>query len=178
LAPGIYWDWGIKIYLLLWDKNILVIMGPEKLSSCRNRLNGFYQYFKENVIELNKNLFVNGEYTLEASYNAVCKAIRNGFKFSAIFTFNDLMAIGAMKALNDNNFNVPEDVSILGYDNIFIDEIVSPEITTVATPLEELGRFAVKNLIQNSNKKKRTYKKTLLEPKLVIRGSCIKNKQE
>jgi DNA-binding LacI/PurR family transcriptional regulator len=85
------------------------------------------------------------------------------------------MAIGALKALFEKNYRVPEDISVLGYDNIFLDELVRLRITTVATPLEELGKLAVKKLLQlTKSKKRKEMMRFTLKPKLIIRDSCLK----
>ena len=125
---------------------------------------------KENYFD--SSFLINGGFTIESAYAGVNKAIRDNLQFSAVFTFNDLMAIGALMALNENNLRVPEDVSVLGYDNIFIDELIKPGITTVATPLEQLGVKAVKILLNNISKEKAEGLKVVLEPKIIVRDSC------
>ena len=165
---------GAQYLYGLCHEDIVVITGPENLSSSRDRLNGFLEYITENGKSFNSQYIINGEYSLKSAYKELSKKLKEGLKFSAVFTFSDLMAIGAIKALNDSNLNVPEDISLLGYDNILFDELMKPGITTIATPFEELGRIAVKELIKNGKERKKRGNKIVLEPKLIVRNSCIR----
>lgn len=160
----------------LGHEKILIIKAPDVLSSSRNRLNGFLKQTLEREKFFDVNFVIGGDYnTLESGYKAVNQALERELKFTAIFSFNDLMAIGALKALFEKNYRVPEDISVLGYDNIFLDELVRPRITTVATPLEELGKLAVKKLLQlTKSKKRKEMMRFTLKPKLIIRDSCLK----
>ena len=157
----------------LGHEKILVVTGPEMLSSSQTRLKGFLKFFEEKEISFYEGRLIQSDYTLESAYGCVLGAIDRGVRFSAVFTFNDLMAIGTIKALNERSYKVPEDVSVLGYDNIFIDDLVRPGITTVATPLEELGKLAARKLFQPVGVTRQGRSKTLLEPKLILRGSCM-----
>ncbi|MBD3308060.1 substrate-binding domain-containing protein, partial [candidate division KSB3 bacterium] len=164
---------GAEYLYGLGHERILIIKAPESLSSCQNRLNGFRTYAHDHEKFLDTRLMVGGDFSLESGYDAVKRALARHAKFTAIFSFNDLMAIGAIKALYEQHYRVPEDISVLGYDNIFIDELVTPRITTVATPLEALGKLAVKKLVHNTTMKDRQHGTHVrLKPKLIIRDSC------
>jgi LacI family transcriptional regulator len=163
---------GAEYLFKLGHRRILFVNGPDTLSSCRNRLHGVIVYMNEKEYSLDPKHVIKGDFTIESAYRGVNEAIRNNIQFSAVFTFNDLMAIGALMALNENNLVVPEDVSVLGYDNIFIDELIKPGITTVATPLEQLGIEAVKMLLKDTSKEKVKGVKVVLEPKIIVRDSC------
>lgn len=170
---------GVRYLFGLGHGKILVITGLDALSSTRNRLGGFLKFIREQGKAFNPKLRFEGNYTIESGYQAVNRALRRGLDFSAIFCFNDLMAIGAIKALVANKIRVPEDISVLGYDNIFIDELVKPCVTTVATPLEELGRLAVLKLLGGGEEGRIRGKQVLLKPTLIERESCApcKNKE-
>jgi len=160
-------------YLLrLGHRRILVITGPRSLLSSRNRLKGFLHCTGERGIAVDNGCIVGGAYTIESAYNIVKEKLSSGPAFTAVFAFNDMMAIGTVKALNESGIRVPDDVSVLGYDNIFIDVLFRPYITTVAAPLVELGEIAVKRLLSERDDGNGTENKVLLEPKLVVRDSC------
>ena len=149
---------------------ILLIIGPEKLSSIRNRLRGFCDF--EGRWKGGLHQVVDGDFTIESSYRETCGVLSGGLKATAVFAFNDLMAIGAIRALTDNGYRVPQDISVLGYDNIFIDELMKPKITTVATPLDSLAEKAVRMIVEGVAKRG---EKLLLEPKILVRDSCQPN---
>ncbi len=163
---------GARYLFNLGHREILVITGPLSRGSSQNRLKGFMDFLEDNNIEIKQDLIIEGQYDIESAYNIVINAIEKGLSFSAVFTFNDMMAIGSIKAFNKLNLRVPRDISVLGYDNIFIDDLITPRISTIATPLEELGRIAVNMLLKGIKQVKEKGQKILLEPILVVRESC------
>jgi len=165
---------GAEYLYKLGHRKILVILGPSQLNSTKNRLSGFLTFFYEKKIEYDRNLLIEGDFTINSSYRGIKKSIMNKLSFSAIFSFNDLMAIGALQALSEHSFVVPDDISILGYDNIFLDQYISPKITTVATPLEELAETAVKKIVKSKCWEDIKEKRVLIKPTLIERESCTR----
>lgn len=93
-------------------------------------------------------------------------------KVAAVITYNDVMAIGLMKGLQQRGLNVPADVSVIGFDNIFASELVSPGLTTVASPLTMLGEAAVRNIVTTlSGEVVATPKPASLPMRLIVRDS-------
>jgi DNA-binding LacI/PurR family transcriptional regulator len=90
---------------------------------------------------------------------------------SAIFVASDLMALGAMKAFKESDFNLPKDMSIIGFDNISTGNYIEPRLTTVGQNAIGMGKWSVR-LILNKLKKEEPQKRYLLKPKLIIRDSC------
>jgi LacI family transcriptional regulator len=163
---------GARYLQGLGHKKILIVTGPQNLSSTKNRLKGFLKYIGETGGVFDNEYVMTGDYNLKAAYDTVIEALKMKLKFSAVFAFNDFMAIGVIKAINDNNLSVPQDISVLGYDNIFIDELVKPALTTVATPFEDLARIAVKRLLACLKGDCKRGEKIILQPRLIIRQSC------
>ncbi len=167
-------DWsggrmGAEYLYGLGHREILVILGPEQLSSTKNRLAGFLSFFAS--IPDAKNTITNGDFTIQSGYVAVSEKLRRA-PFTAVFSFNDLMAIGAIHALQTSGARVPADVSVMGYDNIFIDPYVSPGITTVSTPLDELARTAVAAVIHNPSQPAVALGRRTILPRIIERESC------
>ncbi len=161
------------LYSLNHEK-IVVILGPEKLASKTNRLNGFLSYFSEIGVEYDRNLLVQGDFTIRSGYEGIQSIIDSKKSFTAVFSHNDLMAIGAIQALSENRINVPEEISVLGYDNIFLDQYFSPTISTIATPREELAKIAVSRVMQGKKGDNSDLGIVLVEPVLIERQSCKK----
>ena len=160
---------GAQYLYDLGHREILVILGPEHLSSTKNRLAGFLSFFA--TIPEAKNTIANGDFTIQSGYVAVNEKLGR-VPFTAVFSFNDVMAIGAIHALQTNGARVPDNVSVLGYDNIFIDPYVSPGITTVSTPLDELARIAVAAVIHNPSQPDVPLGRRSILPRLIERESC------
>jgi LacI family transcriptional regulator len=164
---------GAEYLRHLGHSRVLVVIGPENLNSTRNRLRGLLNLMESEEGECDSRYILKGEYTIERAYGEVGSAIKRGVVFTAVFAFNDLMAIGSIKALKENGYRVPEDISVLGYDNIFIDELVNPKITTVSTPLDELGRNAIVRLIGPHDPAGPSgVSRIMVEPKILVRDSC------
>lgn len=102
--------------------------------------------------------------------------IKSILKTTAIFGLNDLIALGAMRALKNNNVNIPNDISIVGYDNSEFSEYSNPSLTTIHQPREELAAFSLETLFSQINKefdnKTRQKKKIKIQPVLLKRDSC------
>ncbi|MNW67176.1 HTH-type transcriptional regulator DegA [compost metagenome] len=89
-----------------------------------------------------------------------------------MFCCNDIQAIGALQAAKELGLRVPEDVSIIGFDNTILASVTSPPLTTVAQPIEELGHRAVDLLIEELKDERKEPQKIVLKPELVIRDSA------
>jgi len=91
--------------------------------------------------------------------------------FTALFVFNDLAAIGAIRALQEGGLRVPQDVSVVGFDDIQSAAYNTPSLTTVQQPLDKMGQIAAETLIQLIEEKEDVPSKIAIEPTLVIRES-------
>ncbi len=158
----------------LGHKNIITILGPKRLISTQKRLKGFLDFFSEVNIEHDKNLIIEGNYSIDSASNELQSMIKKKKLFTAIFSLNDIMAIGAIQTLRENDLKVPDEVSVLGYDNIYLDQFFSPKITTIATPLDKLSKIAVGKIIQGNKNAESNKKRCLIMPTLIERESCKK----
>lgn len=111
-------------------------------------------------------------------YQATQKLIARGERFTAMFTFNDLSAVGAIHALREAGFRVPEDVSVVGFDDIQSATFQNPPLTTVRQPLREMGLIAAKTLLRRiTAPAKAPYpKEIVVEPELIVRASTTLQK--
>lgn len=105
---------------------------------------------------------------LESAYNKVKELLDLGFAFDAVLTSEDLTAIGALKCLTANNIRVPEDVSVMGFNNSVLSVCCTPSLSTVDSKMEEMGRIAVK-VLHNVLKGEKTETSTIIDAELVLR---------
>jgi DNA-binding LacI/PurR family transcriptional regulator len=136
-----------------------------RLKTCR-------KYFYENKLEWNDKWIINCSYSVDNAYRRVCEMLSSTTPPKAIMAWNDEMAIGCIKALNDNGYKVPEDVSIIGHDDINMAAYSSVALTTVKIYKEEIGRMAVKILIDRIKTKRSIQIRVEIPAKLKIRDSC------
>jgi LacI family transcriptional regulator len=121
---------------------------------------------------------LSGKFKLEWGYEAMAQADANHLPFTAVFCGNDLIALGAMKYLKEKGKHIPEDCSILGFDDIQIASHVDPPLTTVRQPKYQMGYQAVDTMIRLLNKEDISTddtvhgKKIVLSTELVIRQTC------
>lgn len=90
---------------------------------------------------------------------------------TAIFAFNDLLAIGAIKGATEKRIQIPDELAIIGFDNTILATTTVPGLTTIAQPFEEMAQKTVEILIEEIHEQKRTKKRILFDPELIIRGT-------
>ncbi len=109
----------------------------------------------------------------EVGYGVTRKLIARGEPFSALFAFNDISAIGAIQALRESGRRVPEDVSVIGFDDIQSAAYQNPGLTTVRQPLRQMGVIAAETLLDRINSPRRADypKEIIVKPELIVRAS-------
>lgn len=106
----------------------------------------------------------------EVGYQATVKLLASRQPFTALFAFNDISAMGAIRALREANLQVPRDVSVVGFDDIQSAAYQNPPLTTVRQPLREMGRIAAETLLRRiRNSESKSGGEIMVEPKLIIR---------
>ena len=111
--------------------------------------------------------------TPQPGYEMTCKLLKSGAQFTAMFVFNDISALGAIRALREAGRRVPEDVSVIGFDDIQSAAYQNPGLTTIRQPLRQMGMTAAETLVRRiSAPKNADYPKNIVsEPELIVRGS-------
>jgi LacI family transcriptional regulator len=111
----------------------------------------------------------------QVGYNVTRKLLESGEIFTALFAFNDISAIGAIQALREFGKRVPEDVSVIGFDDIQSAAYQNPSLTTVRQPLRHMGVIAAETILERINSpRERSYpKEIVVEPELIVRGTTM-----
>ena len=165
-------------YLLnLGHSAILLIRGLSCLDSSRERFNGYKRALKDKKIEYDSTFILNGDFTIDSGYTTIKKYLdEKGLNFTAVFAANDQMAIGAIKALNDKGIVVPDEVSIVGFDDSYISPYIIPSLTTIKQRKEEMGKVATElllNRISSFDKEKKVPRQVTISVELIERESAI-----
>lgn len=160
---------AVKYLINNGHKNIAFISGPKSLVISQNRLRGYKMALEERNIEIREEIIVEGDFQFESGYNRTIELIDQGKEFSAIFAGNDLMAIGSIKALKSRNIKIPDQVEIIGFDNVEISKFIEPQLSTIGQPAYEMGVKGAEQLIKLIEGKKIEKKNIILEPELIIR---------
>ena len=153
-------------------KKIYHLAGPQNLIICRERYLGFEKAMRENGI--NDFRMVEGGMHEYDGYNSMTKLLMQDDIPDALFAVNDPVALGAFRKLKEANIKIPEQVSIIGFSNNPITEMVDPSLTTVEQPSMEMGRKAAQLLIDQIEGRQIALKSKLLivDTKLIVRKSA------
>jgi LacI family transcriptional regulator len=156
----------------LGHRNIACIAGPEGLTLSTERITGFRRALKEAGIELPDDAVIHGDFRYAGGEAAMHELLRQNDNLSAVFAANDTMAIGAINVLSRAGLRVPDDVSVIGFDNILQSTAIVPSITTIAQPVAELGQSSVSLLLKRIRQPTVPPSRVLLQTRLVERESC------
>lgn len=160
--------------LELGHTEIAVITGASDSPSSRLRLDGYRKALKAAGIEYQDRLVTLGNYTLSAGVTGTKDILQLKNRPTAIICFCDETALGCLSTLKSNNFKVPEDISVVGFDDIRFAQYFSPALTTVAQPVADIGRRCFELLYAQINGEKIPTQGEYLPHKLIVRDSTAK----
>jgi LacI family transcriptional regulator len=153
-------------------RKIACITGTNGIIQSSGRIRGYRNAIADVGIREDLGLLVEGNFTMESGALAVEKLV--GKDYTAIFAFNDMMAFGAFKAMKERNIRIPEDISLIGYDDVPFCEILEVPLTTVRQPVYEMGHVAAENIIKLITSGSDEDTNVTFAPKLIVRKS-VKN---
>lgn len=154
-------------------KDIGIIVGKEGFKSTRRRKEGFMKALIKYKIPINSDYIVNGDYDMKSGYSSMKKLLDLPKRPTGVFCSNDDMAIGAIKAIFDSNLKVPEDISIVGFDDVEFSGYSTPSLTTVKRPIEEISIIAGKKLIDTINSGVYEGERIYIKTDIVLRDSVL-----
>lgn len=162
-------------------KKIGHITGPIYAEVAQERLHGYKLAMKNANIPVDEEkMIINGDYTHQSGYTTMKELLKLTPDIDGVYVANDQMAVGVLKALSECGKRVPEDVKVIGYDNVFISSIVEPSLSTINIRKRHIGREAATLLleqIENPNVD-RPVKAVKMETRLVVRKSTVFNAPE
>lgn len=173
---------GIDHLYALGHRKIAIIKGQDFSSDSEIRATAILKAAKKRKINIPPELIVQLEEinpSPEVGSIAVNKLLARNVEFTAIFAFNDMSAIGAIRALEEAGLRVPKDISMLGFDDIHFAAFNAPSLTTIRQPLVEMGQLAGKTLLNMLSKKlpiEEMPQTLTVEPELIVRKSTAKVK--
>ncbi|EGR2122682.1 substrate-binding domain-containing protein [Vibrio cholerae] len=158
-------------------KEIGCITGPLIRHQAQMRYEGYKRALAEAGIAINPDWIVESDFECEGGYQAFEKLYQRGKLPSALFVSNDMMAMGVIQAASQRGLRVPDDLSLIGYDDVHIAKFMTPALTTIHQPKYRLGKAAIDTLLYRLENPDTTAQVVQLEPTLVVRSSvCSLNK--
>lgn len=151
-------------------RNIIYICAKPTASSGKEKIAGCKKAIHENRLSTNSLKIISCKETIDSCYETVKELLVQNEKMDAIFVWDDRLAIGAKKAIFDANLRIPQDIAIIGYDDLEISKYVYPSLTTIRQPTYEIGQTAACILFDKIKSKKKTKTKhVVLKPELIVR---------
>ncbi|MBR9786381.1 MAG: substrate-binding domain-containing protein [Vibrionaceae bacterium] len=162
---------AVKYLIDCGHKEVGCITGPLIKHQAQMRYEGYKRAMIEAGLDFNPNWIIESDFECEGGYQAFKKMSEKGELPTSIFVSNDMMAMGVINAANELGVKVPDELSIIGYDDIHIAKFMSPSLTTIHQPKYRLGQAAVETLVRRLNDKAAESEVVQLEPTLVERKS-------
>lgn len=166
---------AVHYFYNLGHRHIAHISGGDDTFSGPKRREGFKQALKQYGLPVKDEWIVDGGYfTYDSGYEAMQKLLNLADRPTAVFVAGDYMALGAIQAIKDSGLRVPQDISVIGFDDIELAQYVTPKLTTIRQNTNCIGRKAADILIDAIDNNKKSNTKTMIPTELIVRESCQK----
>lgn len=155
----------------LGHQRIACISGPSSITPSAERMIGYRRAHEEAGLSYDENLILRGDYHAQSGMENTHSILKMDPRPTAIFASNDLMALGALRAAAEAGCSVPDDLAVVGYDDLEIARFATPPLTTIAQPKKEIGVQAIDLLVDRISRKGRSPSRVVLPPELIVRRS-------
>lgn len=162
---------AVKYLIHKGYERIAIISGPEEYVVSRDRVEGYRRALLENGLNFNSTLVRYTDFNYEGGYESA-RALLSENKIDAIFAIDDMIAFGALRAVQETNLNIPEDLAIVGFNDDPMVAYVKPALTTVRIPISRMGREAAKMLIRIITDKSYSGEEIIVPTELIKRDSA------
>jgi DNA-binding LacI/PurR family transcriptional regulator len=167
-------DAAVHHLIELGHERIAFISGPMRLASARMRYRAFMESTTRDRLDANPNLIQEGNHRVDGGHDAMKRILNSSARPTAVMASNDLTAIGAMGAIAEAGLRVPQDISVVGYDDIQLSAFTMPPLTTVSLPRAEIANAAFRALLNDQRvdaKKTVQCEENMIQPTFVRRKS-------
>jgi Transcriptional regulators len=155
----------------LGHRRIAVIAESMSVSSSKERVRGYRHALEEAELRYDEELVLTSDFSIESGRVTALAILQRPSRPTAIFACNDLLAIGALQAAKELGIRVPDDLSVVGFDNTILASITDPPMTTVAQPIRAMGHQVVDLIVAEINEESTVKQRVVLLPELIIRQS-------
>ncbi|GIP31968.1 LacI family DNA-binding transcriptional regulator [Paenibacillus sp. J2TS4] len=164
---------AVNYLISLSHTEIGCIAGPKEIKNSHDRLQGYLEALKTAGIPVNPEYIVHSNFEMEEGYQAA-KQLLTRHQVTAIFALNDLIAFGVYQAAEELGLRIPDDLSVVGFDDLEYNRLLSPKLTTIRQPIYEIGETAAEILLKQIQGRRRARVETYMEIELVVRGSTAR----
>jgi LacI family transcriptional regulator len=161
-----------RLLLSLGHREIVILTGPLGVSTAEDRLNGFRRALKEAGLPQDKEKEFYGAFTQQSGYEMAQQAMQKNNRITAVFAANNFITFGTIKAFREMKVRVPEDVAVVGFDDLPTALVTFPFLTVAAQPAYEMGKKAMEILLGRLNDElAEPYQEVILPAEIVVRQS-------
>jgi LacI family repressor for deo operon, udp, cdd, tsx, nupC, and nupG len=152
-------------------RRIGFINGPEHIILCRDRQKGYIQTLEKYEISVSHDLITSGDFTIKSGFEGTKQLLQLKERPTAIFAANDEMAVGVIEAVQQHGLRIPNEVAVVGFDNVQISKVVQPNLTTIDQPIFQIGVKSMELLLSCLEGQILEEKRIVLDTNLCIRQS-------
>lgn len=164
---------AIRYLIHMGRSRIGLVLGEFPKPEIEEKLEGYKRALKEGNLPFDENLVYEGTNSLEGGFLAASKILEDKTQMDAIFASTDQMALGVMDKLKDAGVRIPEDIALIGFDDLMVGALVEPKLTTISKPTYRMGLMAARLLFDIiEGEAAGSYQEIALQSKLKIRRSC------
>ena len=168
---------GVEYLLNYGHTKIGVIHGPLNVTPSIERLTAYKKILSDNDIEIDESIIkLAKDFSAEGGYEKTKELLQSDNRPTAIFSHCGGLSIGALKAIKELNLKIPDDISMIGFDNSNYTEFFDPPLTCIAQPVDDFGKISMEILIKLINGRDVSRRTVELKPELIVRHSCKKLK--
>jgi len=157
--------------LALGHREIACITGPSNINPSAERVTGYRSALLQADISIDETLIMRGNFNPESGYECAMGLFQRNPRPTAIFSCNDMMSIGVIRAASQLGLRIPQDVSIVSFDNIDLASYTTPPLTTVEQPKREIGAMAIGMILERMKNPELQVRRNVIPTRLIIRGS-------
>jgi len=153
----------------LGHTRIVCITGPLNITLCRERVKGFRQVLRDHHIAFDEACIFEGDFQLGTGIQGIVSLLQKHEKITAVWTQNDIMAVGVIKELYKRGMRVPDDMSVIGMDDVSLARMMTPALTTIKQPFKEMSQKAVEMIVRQKEENMVSDNRIVLEASLIVR---------
>lgn len=168
---------AVRHLLSLGHTRLAVVTGPQRVRTAHDRLMGARQAAAERGVTLQPEQIIEADFKEAGGYQAARILFSHPSPPTAVFAQNDMMALGVLRYLEEAGRRVPEDVALVGFDDIAFAALSRPALTTVAQPKYEMGRLAAQLLVERLTDTQQAPRRLVLQPRLVLRQTTVVHRE-
>jgi transcriptional regulator, LacI family len=139
---------AVEQLIIRRHKRIGIICGPKDIYTTQERLKGYIRAHEDYAMEIDYSLVKYGDYEIESGYNLLLELVDMNLPPTAVFVTNYEMTLGAIMAINERNIHIPEELSLIGFDNIQMARVIKPSLSIVVQPMKQIGETAAEILLK------------------------------